>query len=360
MNRTVKIAGTGSYLPEGREGNRDLFARQSIQANFDVERAREALREVPDAAHLTPEEVFDQWARQVTGIEERRILMGGDAFTTEHMCAEAGARALAMAGMDLEDVDLVVLASVTPSDSVPNAACTVGSLMGRTDLGGFSLNGACAGFLHAIGTAQGLVATGSANTILAISGDTLSRITSYADPKTAVLFSDGAGAAVVTAADENDNGRIEGAPYFAADYAREHLYLRGQGWEEEHEPNARLHMGGGPRVLRRAIMAMAGVSEVALDRAGLSWDDVDYVVPHQANLRITRGLEKHLELDGRVIHTIQRYGNASASTVAVALDELLRGRHGALPDPARILLAAVGGGYTMGALSLRWAGGPQG
>lgn len=358
MNRTAKIAGTGNYLPPGREDNGALYARPSIRNNFDVERAREALRDVPGADGFSAEEVFDHWARQVTGIEERRVLEGNDDFTTEHMCAEAGRQALAMAGMDLADVDLVIVASVTPSDLVPNPACTVGQILGRPELGGFSLNGACAGFVHGIGTAQGLVQVGTADTILVVSGDVLTRITNYEDPKTAVLFSDGAGAALVTVAEGDDTGRIDGPPYFTADYAREHLYLRGQGWEEPEEPDAKLHMGGGPRVLRRAILAMAGVAGEALERAGLTWDDVDFVVPHQANLRITRGLEKHLELDrGRVIHTIQRYGNASASTVGIALHEVLRGQHGAVPDPARIVLTAVGGGYTMGALVFQWAGG---
>ena len=151
-------------------------------------------------------------------------------------------------------------------------------------------------------------------------------------------------------------GGVLGVPYHEADYAPEHLYLRGQGWETEEEPDPKLHMGGGPRVLRQAILAMRRVADRALETTGLGWEDVDYVVPHQANLRITRGLEKHLPLtgEGRVVHTIQEYGNLSASTVGVTLDEVLRGEHGPVPDPTRLVLTAVGGGYTSAGLVLEW------
>jgi 3-oxoacyl-[acyl-carrier-protein] synthase-3 len=114
-------------------------------------------------------------------------------------------------------------------------------------------------------------------------------------------------------------------------------------------------MGGGPQILRQAILTMAEVAERALEAAGREWSEVDVVIPHQANLRITRGLEKQLPLEkGRVIHSIERYGNVSASTVPIALDEVLRGKRGALPDPALIVLTAVGGGYTSAGAVFRW------
>jgi 3-oxoacyl-[acyl-carrier-protein] synthase-3 len=116
-------------------------------------------------------------------------------------------------------------------------------------------------------------------------------------------------------------------------------------------------MGGGPHVLKQAIQTMVSVANRAMEGSGISWDDVDYVVPHQANLRITVGLERQLKLSkGHVLHTIQNYGNVSASTVPIALDELLRGEHGPLPDPARIVLTAVGGGYTSGAIVIESKG----
>ncbi len=347
---TSRIAGTGSFLPPSVLSNADLYQRKSIQEAFDVERARSSLKNGEDPSSLTPVEVFDRWARQVTGIQERRVVGVQDDLTTEVMCAKAAEAALDRAGMAASDVDMILVASVTPADNVPNAACTVGHLLENPRAGGFTLNGACTGFVHALATAHALIHAGMATNVLAIAGDTLTRITNYRDPTTAVLFSDGAAAAVVTRS--SDSG-ILGPPFFSADYARKHLFIVGQGWETPGEPAPKLKMGGGPRVLRRAIMAMEHAGSQALDRAGLDWSSVDLVVPHQANLRITRGLEAQSALQGaRVIHTIERYGNCSAATVGIALDETLRGVHGQIPDPARIVLTAVGGGYTTAGLAM--------
>lgn len=347
--RTSRIIGTGRFLPPSVLSNAELYQRRSIQEAFDVERARSSLKKGnDDVAGLTPVEVFDRWARQVTGIRQRRVVGTQDDLTTEIMCTRAGERALEQAGVDPMEVDLVLVASVTPSDNVPNAACTVGHLLGAHNAGGFTLNGACTGFVHALATAHAFVCAGMGSNVLAIAGDTLTRITNYSDPTTAVLFSDGAAAALVTA---SQTPGVLGPPSFNDDYAREHLFIVGQGWELPGEPSPKLKMGGGPRVLRRAILAMEQTASQALERAGVPWASVDLVIPHQANLRITRGLEAQATLEGaRVIHTIEDYGNCSAATVGIALDETLRGEHGSIPDPARIVLTAVGGGYTTAAL----------
>lgn len=343
---SARVAGSGSFLPPRRLDNRDLFEIEGIRENFDVERARGSLRDVEDVDSLGPVEVFDRWARQVTGIRERRVVTEEDGLTTEDLCAEAARRALDRAGMEPEDLDFIVVSSVTARESVPNAACTVAADLGIPTTPGFTVNAACAGFVYALAAAYAHILSGLGENVLVIAGDALSHITDYEDPKTAVLFGDGAGAVVLTPTRAGDG--LQGPPYHEADYAPEHLYLRGQGWESEEEPHPKLHMGGGPRVLRQAIHAMREVAERALERTDLGWEDVHYVVPHQANLRITKGLERLLALseNGKVVHTIQEYGNLSASTVGVALDEVLRGEHGPLPDPTRIVLTAVGGGYT--------------
>ncbi len=347
---TARVAGTGSFLPPDALDNHELFQMESIQAAFDVDRARNSLRGHDDADELPPVEVFDRWARQVTGIRERRVIRAGDDLTTEEMCATAARRALEQAALEPEDLDLIFVASVTPSDNVPNAACTVGKLLGVPQVGGYTLNGACTGFVHAVSSAYAYIAAGMAENVLAVAGDTLTRITDYGDPTTAVLFADGAGAAVLSA---STTPGILAPPVLEADYAREHLYIVGQGWETGEEPEPKLRMGGGPRVLRRAIQAMEGVANKALVRAGTDWSSVNLVIPHQANLRITRGLEGQLDLPrGRVIHTIERYGNCSAATVGIALDEALRGCHGPVDLPARVVLTAVGGGYTTAAAVL--------
>ena len=351
---SARIAGSGSFLPPHRLDNDDLFDVPGIRDNFDVERARGSLRDAEDAEALEPVEVFDRWARQVTGIRERRIVTEEDGLSTENLCTEASRRALDAAGMDAGDVDFIVLSTVTAKESVPNAACTVAAELDVPATPGYTLNAACAGFVYAVAAGYAHIRAGLGENVLVVAGDALSHITDYEDPKTAVLFGDGAGAVVLTPTREGDG--VLGPPYHEADYAPEHLYLRGQGWETEEEPDPKLHMGGGPRVLRQAIHAMRGVADRALERTGVGWEDIHYVVPHQANLRITKGLEKHLPLseEGRVVHTIEEYGNLSGSTVAVALDEVMRGEHGPLPDPTRIVLTAVGGGYTSAGAVLSW------
>jgi len=351
----VRLAGTGSFLPPTRVTNAELFELDTIRAAFDVGRARGALRGVENPATLSEVEVFDAWARQVTGIEERRVVKGTD-LTTEDMAAEAARLALGRAGIEAADLDLILISSVTPAEEVPNMACTVGNQLGAPAVAGYELNAACAGFMHGLATGRAFMASGAARNVLVVSADSLSHITNYSDPTTAVLFADGAGAAVLST--ETGGGRIVGLPNLTADYSPDSLNLGGQGWIVPGLRDDRLSMGGGANVLRTAIQSMSEVARGALESAGLSWDDVDIVIPHQANLRITHGLERSLRLaKGRVIHNIQRLGNMSAATVAVTLDELLAGLHGPIPDPATIVCTAVGGGYASGAVVIVWEGG---
>ena len=347
---TARIVGTGSFLPETSVDNFDLYAMDGLRSSFDIDRARSSIR-VEDRS-LSDEEVFDRWARQVTGIRARRILAPDSGKTTEDMCAIAAGRALDDAGIAASDVDILYLASLTCSDAVPNGACTVADRIGAPQLGGFVFNAACAGFVYGLASGWSAIVSRMAETVLVVSGDTLSRFVDYSDVKTAVVFGDGAGAAVLTRT-EGDRGML-GRPVMGGQFDRGPLYLVGQGWETESEPVPKLHMEGGPRILRNAINTMVSAGEASLESAGLGWSDVDVVIPHQANLRITMGIEKQLELDGgRVIHNIEDYGNMSASTVAVTLDEALRGRHGELAEPATIVLSAIGGGYTVAAATVR-------
>ena len=345
---TARIAGSGRFVPDTRVDNFELFALDSIREDFDLERARGTLRGVDDVDSLTPEQVFDLWVRQVTGIRARRVLERESGLTTEDMCATASLRALDDAGMEADELDLILVASLTESDTVPNPACTVASLIGAPHLGGYTLNGACAGFVYGLATGWASIKSGLAKNVLVVSGDALSRIVDYSDVTTAILFGDGAGAVVLQPSEAGDG--ILGIPVMGGEFAREPLYLVGQGWETEEDPRSTLRMLGGARILRNAIVTMAEVADQALEAAGRTWEEVDFLIPHQANLRITTGLEKHLGLsDGRVIHNIEDYGNMSASTVALTLDEVLHGLHGELPDPALIVLTAIGGGYTTAA-----------
>jgi 3-oxoacyl-[acyl-carrier-protein] synthase-3 len=341
--------------------NFQLYEMESIRRAFDVEMARASLRGVDaaEAESLSAAEVFDQWSIQVTGIRERRIMDRAVDYSAEWMCAEAGRAALTDSGMTAADLDLLVVASLTEQEIVPNAACTVGDMLGIPTAPGFVLNAACAGFVYALAAGYAFVASGSARNVLVASGDFLTGITDYSDPKTAVLFGDGAGAAVLSS--EGGRGRLLAPPYTTADYSPKHLNLTGQAVMQPGDTIPKLSMGGGPSVLRNAIKSMVSVAESALDRAGLGWPDVDVVVPHQANRRITAGIEKALNLPkGRVIDVIENYGNVSASTVPIALDEALKGVHGPLPPTANIVLTAVGGGYTSGGAVIEWSGGASG
>ena len=351
----VKVVGTGSYLPDNILDNFQLYEQEGIRAAFDVERARAALRQVEDPDSLSPAEVFDAWSLQLTGISERRVIPWDEDATTEHMSAEACRRALADASMQPQDVDLLIASSVSPSDSVPNMACTIGSMLGIPKVAGYTVNAACAGFVYLIANAYAMIYSCMYRNVLVVSGDALSRVTDYDDPKTAVLFADGAGATVLTLGSEGDSGQVITPPFLDAEYSYEHLNMRGGGWEWDWEGSPKLRMGGGPNVLRAAINSMANAAKRAMSEADLRWDQIHYVVPHQANLRITRGLEKQLNLpNGRVVHTIDRYGNNSAGSVGIGFDEVLRGEHGPLPSPTHVILTAVGGGYTSGAAIVRW------
>jgi len=341
--------------------NFELYEMDSIRRAFDVEMARNSLRGIdPDEAErLTSAEVFDRWSVQVTGIRERRIMDPAVDGSAEQMCADASIAALADAGMEASDLDLILVASLTEREIVPNAACTVGDMLGIPAAPGFVLNAACAGFVYALAAGYAFVKSESAQNVLVISGDYLTGITDYSDPKTAVLFGDGAGAVVLTSErGRGSRGRVLAPPYTTADYSPKHLNLTGQAVMRPGDVIPKLSMGGGPNVLRNAIKSMIGVAERALDRTGLDWADVDVVVPHQANKRITVGIEKALGLPkGQVIDVIETHGNASASTVPIALDEVLKGMHGPLPQKAIIVLTAVGGGYTSGAAVIEWSGG---
>ena len=354
--RPVYLAGTGHYLPGQVLTNAQMFQMSSVRDAFDVEKARGSLRgmDPQEVAGLAPEEVFDRWALQLTGIAERRVLPDTPTASTEGMHVEAANAALAHAGIARGDLDLLLAASLTAREDVPNAACTIAAGLQRPDLPGYVMNSACAGFLHAMASAYAFVASGAADTVLVTVGDALTRITNWHDPKVAVLFGDGAGAAILTS--RPAGGRLLAAPVLAGEYSADHLNITGLGWGDPLGPEHRLSMAGGANVLRHAIRTMQDVADRALERTSLEWDDIDVVVPHQANERITQGLDRALQLKkGRVLHRIRKLGNLSASTVPIVLDELLRGRHGELADPTRIVLTAVGGGYASGAAVLEWS-----
>lgn len=342
MYKCARIIGTGAYLPKRNIGNEQM---EQLVRNFDYQRAG-----MP----------FVEWVEQLTGIKKRYFVQDED---TETMAAQAAARALRTAGIEGKDIDFIIVSSFTPTRDIPNLACTLGHLIGAGRAGGFPLNTACAGFIYALSCAYALIRSEIYKTILVVSSETLSRVTNYGDPTTAVLFADGAGAVILQAAEK---GGISSPPYLGSDFA-EHFDLKNadatapQGVikkdEREFVPRSTLAMPGGPRVLRKAVNGLAEALQKALDMSPYSLAELSLIIPHQANRRITCGLIEKLGVSAeKVCRVIDIIGNTSGASVAISLDMALRGEINGVKINRgdKIGLTAIGGGYSMGALVLEY------
>lgn len=338
MAKCAKIVGTGSYLPKRQVSNQEI---ENLVRNFDPQKAG-----MP----------FGEWVKKVTGISTRYFVQDED---TETMAAFASQRALEAAGINARDLDFIIVSSFTPTRDIPNLACSVGHLIGAETAGGFPLNTACAGFVYALSVAYALIKADVYRNILVVSSETLSRVTNYGDPTTAVLFADGAGAAILQAA---ETGGICSPPYLASDFTdhldlknsdtinpRERLEKQGQ----EFVPHSTLHMPGGPRVLKKAVKGMASALFKALERSSYNLEDLDVIIPHQANRRITYGLIEKLGVPKeKVCRIIDMIGNTSGASVAISLDMVIRGEAGdlSIKPGDKVGLTAIGGGYSLGAI----------
>jgi len=342
MTKCAKIVGTGSYLPKQQTSNEQI---QKMVRNFDPQRAG-----MP----------FTQWVEKVTGIKTRCFVKEED---TEMMAALASRQALKAAGKRALDIDFIIASSFTPTRDIPNLACSVGHMIGADKVGGFPLNTACAGFVYALSIAYALIKSEIYTNILVVSSEVLSRVVDYGDPSTAVLFADGAGAAVLQACEE---GGICSSPYLTSDYS-DHIYLKNSDTINPQErierqgkeflPRSMIHMPGGPHVLKRAVNGMAEVLLKALEQSPYELEDLDVIIPHQANLRIADGLITKLgvpkEKVCRVIHSI---GNTSGASIAISLDMAIRGEADDVKiNPGDIVgLTAIAGGYSAGAIIFKY------
>lgn len=344
----------------------------------------------------------DQWIVERTGIRERRLVSPEQA--TSDLAVEAARRALADAGARPDEIDLIIVATACPDMLFPSTACLVQRALGAGRAAAFDLSAACTGFIYALAMAEGAIAAGRADTVLVIAAETLSRITDYTDRATCVLFGDGAGAVVVRrapvtqppaaptesvgrpaypptatspAADPPTAGWLGTAPpgllnappgllsvYLAADGTGADLLSLPAGGSRRpasaETVAARLHYihMNGPEVFRFAVEAMVRAVREVLRPLSLRPADVDLLVPHQANARIVDAAVRFLRVPpGKVFHTIEKYGNISAASLPVSLDEARR--QGRLHPGDRVLLVAFGAGMTYGAAVLRW-GGPGG
>jgi 3-oxoacyl-[acyl-carrier-protein] synthase-3 len=319
MSRRAIIAGTGSALPIRRVTNDELA--QTVDTS-------------------------DEWIVERTGIRARFI--AGEGETTGTLGTDAARNALAAAGIEPAQVGLIILATATPDQTFPATATRVQHALGINDCIAFDVAAVCSGFLYAVTVADNMLRGAAAKTALVIGAETFSRILDWEDRATCVLFGDGAGA-VVLKAEEGDRGILSTALH--AD-GRHNQLLYVDGGPSTTGTVGKLRMRGS-EVFRHAVVNLASVLKEALDKAGLSADDVDWVVPHQANRRILDATARKLGLDpARMVVTVDEHANTSAASVPLALDVAVR--DGRIKRGDLIVFEAMGGGFTWGAAVARY------
>lgn len=330
MSRRIaaKITGVAGYVPP------------RILSNADLERMVDT---------------NDEWIRTRTGIRERHIVDKGTA--TSHLATEAAKLLLAQTNTNPEDIELIIVASVTPDMMFPATACLVQDRIGAKKAWGFDLSGACSGLTYALTVGAQFVGAGTHKKVLVIGSDTMSSIIDYKDRATCVLFGDGAGALLLEPA-----GSGEGIIDFMHDIdgsGGNFLYMPGGGslnpsTHETVDKNMHVVHQDGSQVFKYAVRRMSEISTTLLERNGFSKDDLALLVPHQANLRIIRATQDRLGIeDSKIMVNIDRYGNTTGGTIPLGLRDAVQ--EGRLKKGALVLLAAVGAGYTTGGMLLRWA-----
>jgi len=296
----------------------------------------------------------DQWIRDRTGIRERRI--STDAETNACMAKAAATQVLNDLGMTPLDVDAIVYATASPDRLLPSAACDLQAILGAKNAAAFDVGAACAGFVYSLNVAEGLIASEQAKHVLVIAAERLTKIMDWSDRATAVLFGDGAGATLVR---PSDGKRGILSSYMKSDGTLAELLYR-PGGGAVHPPDAALltdhsyyiHMAG-REVFKAAVLSMADACDQALQRAGLTGADIDLMIPHQANIRIIEATAKHAKMPmDKVYVNVDRYGNTSAASIAIALDEAVR--TGRIQPGMRVLLVAFGAGFTWASMVVKW------
>jgi 3-oxoacyl-[acyl-carrier-protein] synthase III len=325
--RRAAITAVGHYLPETRLTNADL--ERMVDTN-------------------------DEWIRSRTGINERRVLKE-PGKATAFMAAEAAREALASRGLTPDDVDLIVLATITPDMVFPAAACFVQAELGASKAWAFDVSAACSGFIYALNLGAQFIETGRHERVLIIGADKMSSIIDYQDRTTCILFGDGAGA-VLLEPDTDGNGLIDYVARVDGSGA-EFLNMKGGGslhpaTQETVELGWHYARQEGRQVFKFAVRGMADSAAEIMERNGLTGDDVRYLVPHQANLRIIDATASRMGIDPeKVMINIDRYGNTTAGTIPLCLYDW---EHELKPGD-NLVLAAFGGGFTWGACLVRWA-----
>ena len=323
----ARITGTGSYVPE------------KILTNKDFEKYLDTT---------------DEWIVARTGIRERHIAAEGE--NTSDLCLKAAHNAIDMAGIKVEDIDLIVVATITGDYPWPATACIVQNKLGAKQCGAYDISAACSGFIYALSNAVAQIESGAIKRALVIGAETLSRIVDYNDRNTCLLFGDAAGAVVLEAGEgergilsshlHSDGSYFEllGQPAFGTAVTPTEEIVRDRGYF--------LTMQGN-EVFKVAVKMLAEVAQEAVEANGMTVDDIDLLIPHQANIRILEATAKRMKLPSEKVYiNVDRFGNTSAATIPLALDEA--NRAGKLKENDLLVLNAFGGGFTWAATCLRW------
>jgi len=323
-----KIAGIGSYVPSHR------------MTNSDFEKLVET---------------SDEWITTRTGIKERRIC--GDSETNSDMALAAARNALEMAGVQPDEIDLILVGTVTPDYRLPSAACIVQKRLGLVNAAAMDVVAACAGFLYGLSTGDVYIKSGKYKKVLVIGVEKLSSITDYTDRGTCILFGDGAGAAVLVPS-EDESGLL--STFMKSDGRLGDLLwipdggskFPSQKFKSENSHQVYIKMNGS-EVFKHAVRQMENSARRVLSEAGLTEADVDWLIPHQANNRIITSTAKRLGIPmERVFVNIEKYGNTSSASVPIAIDEAWRG--GKIKKGDILVLTAIGGGLAWAAAAYRW------
>jgi 3-oxoacyl-[acyl-carrier-protein] synthase-3 len=329
---TCSIIGTGSYMPARVMTNEDLS-------------------KIVDTT--------DEWITSRTGIKERRVAAADEA--TSDMASNAARRALESAGLEATDIDLIIVATVTPDMFFPSTACFVQKKIGAVNAVCFDVSAACSGFLFALQVARNFINTGVRGTALVIGAEKLTSLVNWTDRNTCVLFGDGAGAVVIKRIAEGDDkapGRVLSTVMGSDGNLADLLRVPGGGsacpiTSENVDQRLNAIRMEGKETFKHAVTRMSQAAEKALKLAGLTAADIDLVIPHQANARIITAIADRLKLPAeKTFMNLQKYGNTSAATIPVALDEAVRG--GRIKRGDVLLLVAFGGGFTWASTVLRW------
>ncbi|VAW46119.1 3-oxoacyl-[acyl-carrier-protein] synthase, KASIII [hydrothermal vent metagenome] len=318
-----RIIGTGGYLPE------------KVLTNADLEKMVDT---------------SDAWIRERTGIEQRHIAVEGQ--TTCDLAEQATLKALEMAGIEASAIDLIVVATTTPDKTFPSTACLLQQRLAIHGCPAFDIQAVCSGFVYALSIADQFIKTGMAKNVLVVGAETLSRITNWNDRNTCVLFGDGAGAVLLQASEE-------------AGILSTHIHADGQYEDLLHVPSGisklpktdaieeRTMAMRGNEVFKMAVNTLSRIAKETLEANGLHKEDIDWLVPHQANLRIINGTAKKLKLSPeQAVITVHKHANTSSASVPLALDEAIR--DGRIQRGHMLLLEAFGGGFTWGSALIRY------